>query len=67
MNNNNNAIAVGKAVNALMKVIHGIEGDNNKVKILPCKINQPDLDVLKYIKGGKYHEAEVGKYVYATR
>ena len=27
VNNNNNAIVVGKAVNALMKVIHGIEVD----------------------------------------
>ena len=31
--NDNNAITVGKTVNALMKVIHGIEGDANKVKI----------------------------------
>ena len=28
---------------------------------------QPNLGVLKYIKGGKYSDAEVGKYVYAVR
>ena len=65
--NNNNAIVVGKAVNALMKVIHGIEGDSNNVKISPCKIKQPNLDVLKYIKGDKYPEGEVGKYIYDVR
>ena len=50
-----------------MKVIHFIEGDINKVKISPWKINQTNLDILKYIKGGKYPEAEFGKYVYAVR
>ena len=48
-----------------MKVIHGIEGDVNKIKIAPWKIKQPNLEVLKYIKGGKYPEAEVEKYVYS--
>ena len=33
--NDNTAIAVGKAVNMWMKVIHGIEVDANKVKIFP--------------------------------
>ena len=28
---------------------------------------EPNLGVLKYIKGGKYLNAEVGKYVYAVR
>ena len=51
-NNDNNAIAVGKAFNTLIKVIHEIEGDSNKVKIAPRKFNQPNLDVLHYIKGG---------------
>ena len=55
---------MGKADNLLMKVIHGIEGDDNKFKITPCKIKQPNLEVINYIKGGKYPEAEVGKYVY---
>ena len=44
--NYNNAIAVGKAVNALMKVIHEIEGDSNKFKISPWKSKQPNLEVL---------------------
>ena len=54
-------IEVSKAVNTLMKVIHGIEEDTNKVKIAAWKIKQPNLEVLNYIKGGKYPEAEVGK------
>ena len=41
---------MGKAVNALMKVINGIEGSANKVKISPWKSKQPNLLVLKYIK-----------------
>ena len=32
-NNDNNTIVVDKVVNALTKVIHGIEVDSNKVKI----------------------------------
>ena len=67
LKNNNNAIAVGKAVNALMKVIHYIERDANKVKMAQWKIKQPKLDVLKYIRGGKYPKAEVGKYLYSVR
>ena len=35
--NTNNTIAVGKAVNALIKVIHRIEGDTNKVKMASWK------------------------------
>ena len=66
-NNGNNTIAVGRSVNALMKLIHHIEGDANKVKIAPWKSKQPNLGVLKYTKGGKYPEAEVEKYVYAFR
>ena len=66
-NDDSNAIAVGKAVNARMKVIYGISGDANKVKIAPWKSKQPNLEVLKYINGGKYPKAEVGKYVYAVR
>ena len=53
MKNNNNTIAVGEAANARMKIIHDIEGDSNKVKISPCKIKQPNMEVMKYIKGGK--------------
>ena len=53
MKNNNNTIAVGEAANALTKGIHGMEGDSNKVKIAPCKIKQPNLEVLKYTKYGK--------------
>ena len=34
----NNKIEVGKTVNALMKIIHVIEGDANKFKIAPLKI-----------------------------
>ena len=49
-------IAVGKAANALTKVIHGIERDANKVKITPWKRKQPNLEVLEYIKGRKYPE-----------
>ena len=67
VNNDKNAIALGKAVNSLMKVIHGIEGDTNKVKIAPCKRKQPNLGIMKYIKSGKYPNSEVGKYVYAVR
>ena len=52
MNNDNNAIAVIKSVNVLIKVINGIEGDANKVIIAPWKSKQPNLDVLKYIKRG---------------
>ena len=65
--NNNNAIAVGKAVNALMEVMHGIEGDANKVKIAPWKSKQPNLEVMRYIKVRKYPEVEVGQYVHAVR
>ena len=36
-NNDNNAIVMGKAVNALMKVIYVIEGDTKKFKISPRK------------------------------
>ena len=43
VNNNNNLIAVVKAVNALMKVIHGIEVYSNKVIIAPRKSKQPNL------------------------
>ena len=50
-----------------MKVIYVIGGDKNNIKIAPCKINQHNLDVLEYIKGEKYPEVEVGKYVYAVR
>ena len=50
-----------------MKVIHGIEGYSNKDSIAPCKIKQPNLEVLKYIKGGKYPKSEVGENVYAVR
>ena len=56
-NKYNKAIPVGKAVNALMKLIHGIEVDSNKVKIAPCKIKQPNQEALKYIKGVKYPKA----------
>ena len=42
---------MGKAVKALMKVIHFIEGDTNKVKISLWKIKQPNLQVLEYFKG----------------
>ena len=52
-NNDNNKITFGKAVNAMLKLIHGIEVDANKVKIDPCKIKQHKLEVLKYIKGVK--------------
>ena len=37
------------------------------VKMAPRKIKQSNLEVLKYIRGGKYPKAEVGKYVYAVR
>ena len=47
--NDNSTITVGKAINALMKVIHGIEGYPNKVKISPWNSKQPNLEVLKYI------------------
>ena len=50
-----------------MKVIYGIEGYTNKVKIAPWKRKQPNLEVLNYTKGVKYPEAEVGKYLYAVR
>ena len=45
----------------LMEVIHGIEVNSNKVKISPWKIKQDNLDIIKYIKGGKFSEAELGK------
>ena len=65
--NNNNTIAVVKAVNALMKVKHDIEGDSNMIKISLWKSKQPNLEVLKYIKCSKYPETEVRKYLYAVR
>ena len=65
--NNNNTITLGKALNLLMKVIHGIEVDSNKVKISPWKIKQPNLEVLNYIKVGNYAKEEVQKYVYTIR
>ena len=65
--NDNNAIKLCKAVNVLMKLIHFIEEDTNKVKIAPCKINKSNIDVMKYIKGGKYADKEFGKYVYTVR
>ena len=63
----NNTIAVGKVVNAMMKIINDTEGDSNRVKISPWKSKQPNLEVMKYIKGGKYPESEVSKCVYAVR
>ena len=59
--NKKNAILDEKEVNAFMKLIHGIEGDSNKVKTAPCKTKQPNPDVLKYIKGWKSPKAEVAK------
>ena len=59
--NGNNSIAVGKAVNFLMKANHIIEVDANKVKIAPRISKQPSLEVPNYIKGEKYDKAEVGK------
>ena len=56
-----NAIALGKAVIALIKVIQGIKGDDNKVKIYPCKRKKTNIDIIKYIKGGEYSKAEIGK------
>ena len=56
-----------KAVNELTEVIHDIEGYTNEVKIAPWKSKLPNLEVLKYTKGGKYPDSEVGKYVYAVR
>ena len=49
--NDNNATTVGKAANALMKLIHFIEGYSKKVKIAPWKSKYPNLGFLKYIKG----------------
>ena len=51
--NNINAITVGKEFNALIKVIHSIEVDANKVKISLWKWKQPNLYILNYIKGEK--------------
>ena len=65
--NDNNGIEVGKAGNALMKVLHDIGGDANKVKIDLRKSKQSDLEVMKYIKDGKYPETKIGIYVYAVR
>ena len=59
--NDNNAITVGKAANALMKVIHVIGGYSNKFRIEPWESKEPNLKFLKYFKGGKYPEVEVGK------
>ena len=56
-----------KAVNAMRKVIHDIEGYYEKVKIARWKSKQFNLEVLKYIKDGKFPEAEFGKYLYAVR
>ena len=50
-----------------MKVIHGIGRYSNKVKIAPRKRKQTNLEVMTYIKDGKYPKAEVGKCVYAVR
>ena len=49
----NNGITVDKTVNTLMKLIHDIEGYAKKFKIAPQKSKQPNLEVLKYMKGGK--------------
>ena len=65
--NDNNATTVGKAVNALMKLIHVIEVYANKVKIAQWKRKKTNLEVMKYTKDRKYPEAEVGKYVFAVR
>ena len=47
-----------------MKVIHGIEVDAKNDKISQYKINQPNLDVLKYIKGGNNPRQKLGnKYI----
>ena len=51
----------------MVKVIHETEGDAKKVKIAPWKMKQPNLDILKYIKRGKYPDVEVVKYIYAIR
>ena len=50
----------------MRKVIHDIEGYYEKVKIARWKSKQFNLEVLKYIKGGKYPEVEVSKYIYAV-
>ena len=57
---------MGKTFNRLMKVIHSIEGDYKKVIIAPWKSKQPNMEVLKYIKGGTCSETEVGKYRYTV-
>ena len=67
MKNDTNAVVVGKVFYGLMKVIHGIEGNAYKVKIIPWKSKKPNLDILKYTKEGKYPEVGVGKYIYAVR
>ena len=41
--------------------------NDNKVKIPKQKSKQPNLEVLKYIKGGKYPKVEVVQYFYAVR
>ena len=51
----------------MMKVMHGIEGYINKVKIAPYKSKQLNLKVLKYIKGEKDPKTKVGKYIYVIR
>ena len=61
----NNEIAVSNAVNTLMTRV--IEVDVKKFKITQWKSKQPNLEVLNYIKGGKYLDIEVGKYIYAVR
>ena len=42
----NNVIVFVKSVNAFMKLIHFIEGDDDRVKIAPRKIKQPNINVL---------------------
>ena len=51
----------------ILTVIHGITGNANKSKISPCKRKKPNVEVLDYIKGGKYPEAEFSKYIYAIK
>ena len=58
---------VGKAVNEVIKLIYVIEGYANNIISAPWKSKKTNLGVLNYIRGGKYPEAEVGKYVYAVR
>ena len=50
-----------------MEVIYSIEGDKSEIKIPPCKIKRPNVEIVSIIKRGKCPEVIVAKYGHYLR